>query len=538
MTIFKNGFIVDGTGARGYVGDILVDGDRILEASQRPISAPGAAVVECAGKTVAPGFIDLHSHNDWFLPDPAKEETYIEPFLRQGITTFVGGNCGFGIAGLKKGSEYRGLIEGGLFKAGVEGLAWDSFADYFGLLERRGLGVNLACLAGSGTLRASIKGHSAEPFTRDQAAEYDGLVRSALDDGAAGLSFGMGYAPDIFLAYDDLKRGASLAAERGGLVTIHARAFSRVSGAYPLKPFGEAHNLIALKECLALARDTGARLQVSHLIFVGKRSWPTLEPALALVDEARADGVDVAFDTYAHHSGATVITGILPDWFMASLPEGYDDPRILRKVRLLMAASFALLGFGFGDMRLAAGNHPEISPYDGLYLSQIAKARGLGGFENYIDIARKSGGSARLLIDKYSSPELVAALMRHPASHFMTDSWIEPAGLQNPAALGCFPRFLERAREGVIPLEEAVRKMSGANADRARLEGRGYVKAGYYADLVVFDAAAVADRSGEGKPPLGIESVWVNGTEAIRGSRRVPGARAGKVLRAAASMRS
>ena len=180
---------------------------------------------------------------------------------------------------------------------------------------------------------------------------------------------------------------------------------------------------------------------------------------------------------------------------MSALPAGYDDPALLRRVKGLMNLSFGLLGFGYGDMRLAAGNHPELDPYNGQYLSEIAKARGLGQFENYIDIAKKSGSTARLLIDKYSSPDLVATLMRHPASHFMTDAWIEPSGLQNPAALGCFPRFLERAREGVMPLEAVVRKMTGANADRAQLKGRGYLKAGGFADLVVL-------RPGVGEGPL------------------------------------
>jgi N-acyl-D-amino-acid deacylase len=476
MRLFKKGLIVDGTGKPGFTGDVLVDGERIVEVSPRPIDAPGAETVDCSDKAVAPGFVDMHSHNDWFLSVPKNEATYIDPFLRQGITTFVAGNCGFGIAGFKKGTKYRDLLENNLFKSGLEGIRWDSYAEYFSLLERQGLPVNLACLAGSGTIRTSMKGYSAEPFTAAENVEFEDLVNAAMDEGARGLSFGMGYAPDIFLGYDDLKRGAALAAKRGGLVTIHARAFSKVSGAYPLKPFGEAHNIMALKECLALARDTGARLQFSHLIFVGKKSWSTLGAALSLIDKARAEGVDVEFDTYAHSCGATVITGILPDWFMASLPAGYEDPKMLGRVKTLMGLSFSLLGFDYGDMRLAAGNHPEISPYDGLYLKEIAKARRMGQFENYMDIAKKSGGTARLLIDKYSSTALVAQLMRHPAAHFMTDAWIEPAGLQNPAAQGCFPRFLELSREGVIPLEEAVRKMSGANADRARLEERGYLK--------------------------------------------------------------
>jgi N-acyl-D-amino-acid deacylase len=531
MRIFKNGLIIDGSGKPGFRGDVLVEGERILEVSPVGIKAEGAEVVDCAGLVLAPGFIDLHSHNDWFVTVPRKEAAYIDPFLLQGITTFVAGNCGYGAAGFRSRTAHRGLLEHNLFEAGHEGIGWDSYADYFALLERQGMAANLACLAGSGTIIASMRGHAPGPLGAAERAEYASLVEAAMDQGALGLSFGMGYAPDIFLSCDELRLGADLAARRGGLVTIHARAFSKVSGAYPLKPFGEAHNLIALKECLALARDTGARLQVSHLIFVGTRTWSTLDKALALVDRAIADGVDVAFDSYAHHSGATIITGILPDWFMASLPAGYEDSKLLRRVRTLMRVSFALLGFDLGDMRLAEGRHPDLEPFNGLYLDEIARRRGLGWFENYIDIAKKSEGNARMLIDKYSTPALVAALMRHPAAHFMTDAWMEPSGLQNPAALGCFPRFLERSREGVIPLEEAIRKMTGANADRAGLKERGYLKAGCFADLVVFDPAAVKDRSATGEAPEGIEQVWVNGSLAVAKGRRIAGARAGKILR-------
>lgn len=533
MVIFRNGMIVDGSGAPGFKGDLLVDGGKIREVSPRPIEASGAESVDCTGRVIAPGFIDLHSHNDWFLSVPGKEATYIDPFLLQGITTFVAGNCGFGAAGFRRGTAHRALLESNIFEAGHDGLAWDGYGDYFARLEAGGIAANLACLAGSGTMRASIRGHRSGALSEEEWAEYASLFDAAMDEGARGLSFGMGYAPDIFFSEAELLRAARLAARRKGLVTIHARAFSKVSGVYPLKPFGEAHNLRALKECLDLARDSGARLQVSHLIFVGKRTWPSIDAALGLIDRARAGGIDVAFDTYAHHSGATVITGILPDWFMASLPAGYEDPKLLRRVKTLMKVSFALLGFDLGDMRLASGQHPEIEPFNGLYLDEIARRRGLGQFENYMDIAKKSEGNARVLIDKYSSPALVAQLMRHGAAHFMTDAWIEPAGLQNPAALGCFPRFLERSREGVLSLEETIRKMTGANADRAGLEGRGYLKAGMCADLVVLDLGRVRDRSGKGAAPEGIDEVWVNGRPAVSRGRRSPAVRAGRVLRGA-----
>ncbi len=333
------------------------------------------------------------------------------------------------------------------------------------------------------------------------------LLDEAMEQGARGVSFGMGYAPDIFSTPEEQVRVAETVKKHDGIITVHVRAFSKVSGAYPLKPFGKPHNIIALEEWIHLARKTGVRLQISHLIFVGKRTWPTLEKALGLIDGAIRDGLDVRFDTYAHHCGATVITGILPEWFMAEVPAAYDDKKMLKKTRMLMKISFALLGFNTSDMRLASANHPDLDRYNGMFLSEIARERGMSDFENYIDLAKKSDSTARMLLNKYSNGHIIEELMKHPASNFMTDAWIEPSGLQNPAAFGCFPAFLGIAREkGAITLEAAVNKMTGANAERMKIPGRGLLKKGMAADITVFDWKTVGD-SPDGGRPSGIDRV-------------------------------
>ena len=194
---------------------------------------------------------------------------------------------------------------------------------------------------------------------------------------------------------------AELVKRKGGILTVHMRAASAVSGAYPLKPFGTPHNLIALKEVLDLALATGVRLQISHLIFVGSRSWKTIDKAMDMIDRALKQGADVGFDMFAYGCGASVITGILPDWFMAELPRAYHNKKLLRKLNLMMKVSFKLLGFDTRDIYIASANHPDLEQYNGLSLFEIAKKRKVSQFRNYIDFAQMSNSTARVLMHKY-----------------------------------------------------------------------------------------------------------------------------------------
>ncbi|HPI15646.1 MAG TPA: amidohydrolase family protein [Spirochaetota bacterium] len=533
MLLLKNGFIVDGTGKAGYSGSLLMDGKRIAEVAHGEIEADCESI-DCGGRVISPGFIDMHSHNDWFLVSPDSPE-FITPFLEQGITTFVGGNCGFGASGFKKGTAHRGLLENNLFKAGHRGISWNSLGEYYDHIERAGMRTNLVSLCGHGTTRVSIKGYDPSPMTRAEMDEALGLIDESMDQGARGVSFGMGYAPDIFTTPAEQEEVARLVKSRDGILAVHVRAFSSVSGAYPLKPFGEPHNLKALREFLDLARKTGVRLQISHLIFVGARTWKTLERTLALIDRAIDDGLDVRFDTYAHYCGATVITGILPEWFMAEVPAAYDNPKLLKKTRMLMKISFALLGFNTADMQLASANHPDLDRFNGMFLADIAAERKMTHFDNYIDIARQSDSTARMLLHKYSNPKIIEELMKHRASHFMTDAWVEPSGLQNPAAFGCFPRFLQLARERkLLSLEDAVHRMTGKNAERMRIPERGLLLKGYAADITVFDRGSVRDNTTTVDPaarPGGIDMVFVNGKSVVKGGRADPSVMAGEAIR-------
>jgi len=355
-----------------------------------------------------------------------------------------------------------------------------------------------------------------------------------MDQGARGVSFGFGYAPDLFCTHEELKTVVELVKRKEGILTVHMRAASAVSGAYPLKPFGTPHNLIALKEVLDLALETGVRLQISHLIFVGSRSWKTIDKAMDMIDRALKQGADVGFDMFAYGCGASVITGILPDWFMAELPRAYHNKKLLRKLNLMMKVSFKLLGFDTRDIHIASANHPDLEQYNGLSLFEIARKRKVSQFRNYIDFAQMSNSTGRVLMHKYSTDQITCELMKHPAAHFMTDAWVEPQGNQNPAAFGCFPRLLQMAREKkVLSLEQAVHKMTGANAQRVGIKDRGRLKPNMAADITIFDWNRVEDNNTlelTNQRPGGIEAVFINGKQVLKNGRADTSSNPGVVL--------
>ena len=529
--LLKNGWIIDGTGTPGFRGDVRIAGGRIIDVAAE-ISAPTAETVDCGGKVIAPGFIDMHSHNDWFLPS-ADQEIFTRSFLAQGITTFVGGNCGFSAASLDPESPHHQTAADNLFRSAGITPDWNGLPGYAVRLNEAGATHNIALLAGHGTARSNICGFQSKPLTGDQRRQLLDNLAKTMDNGAVGVSLGLQYEPGIFADREELLAVARLVKQRDKILTVHARALSALSGTYPLKPFGRAHNLLAIEEMLSIARETGVRLQFSHLIFVGKKSWSTLDEALSLFDGAIADGVDVKFDTFSHHCGASLIHVVLPGWFLAKVPGAYRQPLDRLRLWAEMQAMSPLLGFGYGDIMLTFADDDAFNAHNGRFVADIAAARGTSNFLTFMDITIASQGLARVLMFRYSTPEIVGELMRHPASLFMTDAWIEPRGIQNPAAVGAFPRFLQRVREGkLISLEAAIHKMTGAAAERFNLSGRGVLKRGNAADIVVFDADAVADRTevtATDRSPTGIDHVFVNGV-LMKGNLKVPNRRPGSLL--------
>ncbi len=540
--VIANGTVIDGTGRRRFAADLGVDGGRIAAVAARNGPGPalaGRETLDATGLVVAPGFVDFHSHSDWLLPLP-DHESVLAPFLLQGVTTLVTGQCGFSPAPVTDAS----IPAVDAFAEEMRDLTfpyrWRSMAEFLDVLDAGGLLFNAAFLVGHGTLRLAVLGPEPRAPTAAELEALCRLARQSIDEGAFGLSAGLAYAPGIFSDNDELLPLFRATAEAGGIATVHGRAYTWVSPFYRPMIGGTAHNLRSVRELLDLAGRSGVRLQLSHQIIVGRRTWRTYRRVLRDIDEAAAAGLDVAFDACPYPVGNTTIKVIFPAWFLKDFEGNIADPRARRKLKGEINLQRLALGLDYADIRLLWGRVPELAELEGLDFRTIAGRLGLPPFEAYLHVARASGGRARVLLDTYSGDAEheapLRAVLSHPRCAFMTDAIITRWGRHNPAAFGTFPRVLGHySRDlGLFSLEEAVRRMTGFPAERLGLEGVGRVAEGQRADLVLFDPATVnaqATPAVPDAPPTGINAVMLAGHLVARDGRLLPGPRRGRVLR-------
>jgi N-acyl-D-aspartate/D-glutamate deacylase len=533
------GTVYDGTGAPPLRADVLVDGDRIVAVGDLG-AREAATTLDCLGLAVAPGFIDIHSHADFLVPG-AHAGRLVEPFVRQGVTTLIGGNCGFSPAPVT--SHNHGAIRDGgtLITDDPLDVRWESMAGFLDGLAQTGLPLNLGQLVGHGAVRAAVTGPlTADAPSPEQLAAMERLVREALDAGCLGTSTGLGYAPGILAGHDELVAFARWTAGAGKLFTSHLRAYSRVSPVYQTDPDATPHNLQAVEELLAVGEAAGVRLQLSHLIFVGRRTWPTAERTLATIDAAHARGLDVAFDAFPYTAGNTTAAVIFPPEMLPHLESLLASPEAMEAMRAMGNHVFGEIGFSLEDIQLMRANAPAFEAYEGLFMGEAAARAGMDVWTFYARLVLESRRTARILLHTYSGAaddeSALRAVLAHPRCTIETDTFVTARGHQNPASYGTFPRVLSTyVAAGLFPLAEAVRKMTGAAAERLGLSDRGVVRAGAAADLVVFDPARLHDTASFTEParfPTGIAHVLINGRQVLAGDRYDATARAGRVLRA------
>ena len=520
-TLFRNGTIYDGTGAKPTVGDVLIEDDRIV-AVGGSIGEKADRIVDLNGLQICPGLIDAHSHNDFFY-DREDAEKYYRPFIEQGITTQVTGNCSFSPFGMEPDTPYREKIGGGLFDCLHPG----SFADFKKRAEGK-LYVNLVPLIGQGSIRAGMTGYDPAPYTPAQIERELGYVREAMEGGAFGGSFGFMYEPDRYAGKDEILAFAKEIAKYDGIVTVHPRANSSVSADYPLIT-KKSHLEMGLDEAVDIMHKSGCRLEYSHLIFTGQRSWKLLDKMLSTFHREACTGNPIAFDNYAFHYGASVITVVFPEWYAQLSKEEAAKPANRRKLELTILMYRKVLGIDWDDMVVAyiSDDHPE---YEGKTIPQCADEEGLSYLDMYLKLVDLSGRAGSIYLGKYYNDEIVHRLMNDELSVFMTDAWVEEKGLQNIAAFQTFPQFFLLAKKYCIPVEKAVRKMTGKTADRYKIPERGYLREGYKADITVIDLDNI--KVDESKPdfrPEGIVHVYVNG-HAVVEDGTYKGGKAGRVL--------
>ena len=520
-TLFRNGLIYDGTGTAPFTGDVLIENDRILQVAAK-ITDPADTVIDLTGLQICPGLIDAHSHNDFFY-DRDDAEKFFRPFIEQGITTQITGNCSFSPFGIDEDTTYQEEIGGGLFQT----LKPCSFAEFKKRAEGK-LCVNLVPLIGQGSVRAGLKGYDPSPMTPEQIEKELAHVREAMEGGAFGGSFGFMYEPDRYAKEDEILAFAKEVAKYGGIITIHPRACSIVSADYPLLT-KKSHLELGLDEAVDIMHKSGCKLEYSHLIFTGQRSWKLLDKMLATFRRERAVGNPIAFDNYVFHYGASVITVVFPEWYAQLSRE--DAAKQVNRLKLQMTILMyrKVLGIDWEDMVVAyiSDDHPE---YEGKTVEQCAKEEGLSNLDMYLKLVDLSNRAGSIYLGKYYNDEIVHRLMEDDLSVFMTDAWVVEKGLQNIAAFQTFPQFFLLAKRYNIPIEKIVRKMTGQTADRYEIPERGYLRPGYKADLTVIDLAHM--KVNEAKPdfrPEGIAYVYINGQSVLQNGV-YDGSRAGKLV--------
>ena len=511
--LLKNGKIYDGTGSEPFAGDILVEDERIAAVSPS-LEESADKVIDLGGLSISSGFFDAHSHNDWFCikKEPLK---YMEPFIRQGITSFVTGNCGLSAVGFEPGTPYLDKVGGGLFgySDGTRTGVYPTVKSFFEAIDGKNP-CNIAVLVGHCSARSSVAGWDGRELTPQEKERMLGIMEQGLKEGACGLSLGMMYEPGRYTSVAETGEVARLAEKYDRPLTVHARALSAITMDYPI--FGRAHNLRALDELVEISKGTRLKLQYSHAIFVGTSTFKTKDELHRILDDLRKEGVDAWFDIYNETMGVSVMTVFLPSWFQSLSPEERRMPKNrLRLGTVCNSLVLKMLGFGWKDIVIAYLG-PGLEKYEGKSVADIAKEWKKSCFYTYLELAEMSGFKGRANMGQYSTPEIIEWQSKRDNVLYMTDAWVEEFGIQNPAIYDCFPKFIRSSllgRGDTMP--RTVRKMTGGVADRFSIPDRGYVKPGYFADLTVFDEAEMAAATPDQEKAFGIRRVFINGHEVL-----------------------
>ncbi|MCC7235958.1 MAG: amidohydrolase family protein [Bryobacterales bacterium] len=495
MLLFSGAAIFDGSGAPAFPGHVLVESGRIESVHRAPV--PGEhTVIDCRGLALAPGFIDIHSHSDLKLLecDHAKTE--------QGVTAEVVGNCGF--SAFPSGGRAAAVREYGnaILNGGDAVWEYGSAKAYLGEASRRAKDCAVETLIGHGTLRTAVAGSKQGALTAAEMDRLLGLLREAFEGGAIGISTGLMYAPGSSAPREELLALCRMAASKGKIHTTHMRSYS-----------DDLHH--SIEEQLALAREAGCRLQISHLQAVGRRNWDKQARVLERLLEARAQGVDVEFDSYPYLAGSTVMTQLLPQWTLEGgtaalvrrLHEGPSRERILAEMREAMPQRWS-------DIVVAGIESRENHPMTGRTIEDLALERTMAPAEFALDLLAAHQGRVSI-VSFNQSDENLRALLTHPLCTVISDGFYVN-GRPHPRLYGTFPSLLgEMSRErGWLPMADAVRRITSKPAARFGLKQRGLIEAGYFADLVLFDPAAIASRATYESPrqsPAGVRAVYRQG---------------------------
>jgi N-acyl-D-amino-acid deacylase len=488
--VIRGGTVYDGSGAPGAKADVGVRGDRIT--SVGPIDARGARELDATGMAVSPGFIDVHTHDDFaVLLEPEM------PFkVMQGVTTDVVGNCGSGIVPFE-----AGLIRFRRFHPDASPEPWDGFGGYLERVEATHPSLNVAVLMGHGSLRRGAMDLAERPPTTAELDRMRAWVREGVTAGAVGLSTGLIYEPGRYAATEELIALArELGGPSGGLYATHMR--------------NEAEGLLdAVREAIRIGEEGGVPVQISHHKASGRGNWGRVHDSLRLIEQARARGVDVTADQYPYTAGSTSFAAVVQNGaFRGDSPGGLGQ---------------------LGADQVLIATAPTHAEWEGKTLAALAEAWAVPVADAVERVLAGESDQCFVVLFTIGEDD-VRTVLAHPTTMIGSDG-VPSGGKPHPRLYGCFPRVLGRyvREERVLDLATAIHRMTGMAAAKFRLAGRGAIRPGAFADLVVFDPARIADAATYDDPrrfPIGIRAVCVNGVEVARDGRHT-GARPGRALR-------
>ncbi len=570
--LIRNGMVVDGTGAAAFQADIGIEGDHITLVGTAN-GAESALEIDARGKHVCPGFVDPHSHADLSL-HREDSAALLEPLVRQGITTFVGGNCGMAMAPL--GDAHRQAVENyvNIFtQIDFDREAhWESMGEYFDYVQQQGLPLNAAILAPHGLLRLNAMGMESRTASDDEIATMSDALAHALDEGAIGLSTGLQYMPG---SQSDTRELRALGAElhrRGGIFTSHLRSYSNTLDR-------------AVDEVIEVAETCDVPAQISHLFWVPdygrlgplfravvrgmarlSKYWvppiPLDQPMAARLKQisaARERGVAVRADIMPTTTGFTHVLAFFPPWAVLGTTEEvlerFRDPE--QRKRMLHSIEHGKMEWphtgpdawtlnlfrimGWGCARIMSVATEKNKRLEGMSITEIARERGVHPLDAVCDLLIEEDGHV-LVFESMAEPDDAFterssfAGLAHPDVMISTDSILMGGGIPSRLFYGCYPRYLARyvREKKLLPLEKAIRKMTGLAAEQFHLRGRGCIAEKAYADVVVFDFNGIDSKATFTDPahfPEGIEHVFINGQHVVNGDKVTLNPAPGKLLR-------
>ena len=526
-TVIRNGNIYDGTGGKPYPADLAIQGDKIAKIAPN-IPERGKEEIDASNMAVSPGFINMLS---WATTSLIADGRSLSD-IKQGVTLEVFGEGG-SMGPLNEQMKEDEKASMGEFKYDID---WTTLGEYLESLERRGISTNVASFIGATTLRVHEIGYEDRPPTDQEMENMRNLVRQAMEEGALGIGSSLIYAPAFYSSTEELIELCKIASDYNGMYISHLRSESN-------------QFLEALEELITISEKAGIRAEVYHLKAGGVKNHYKMDQAIARIDAARNRGLDISTDMYTYIAGATGLDAHMPPWVQEG---GYNkwverlkDPDIRAQVKQEMTTDtdeWENLGYLAGpDGVLFAGfKNPDLRQYIGKTLKEVADELG----KHYADVAMDfvmRDGSRVDVVYFLMSEENVQKQIQLPHISFGSDAGsLAPEGdflkyNPHPRAYGNFARLLGKyvREEKLIPLEEAVYKLSGLSADKLKIKDRGYLKKGNFADVVIFDPETIQDHATFANPhqlATGVHHVFVNGMQVLKDGEHT-GKTPGRVVR-------